>query len=276
MGVALGLLTALFYGAGDFLGGQGARRAPAASVVLWAGVFSFPLIAVIALALGGEPSTADMLFGGAAGALGALGLVSLFAGLGRGHAAAVAPASAAVGAVIPLLAGVLGGDRPPALAWAGILLAFPAVVLSSWVAEPGEAAGGGVRFGVLAGLGFGGYAVVIDRTSQASGLLPLVSARAATMVVVLAVAAIGLWRVSNFRRVPAAIVAGNGLLDVAGNTALLLALRAGSLALVGVVSSLYPAVTVLLARIVNGEQVRARQATGVALTLVALALIATG
>lgn len=276
MGVLLGGLASLFYGAGDFLGGEGAKRASAASIVLWAGIVSFPLIAVLALSLGGVSAVEDLLLGGAAGAVGALGLVTLFAGLGRGHAAAVAPAAAAVGAIFPVLAGVVGGERPSGVAWAGIAVAVPAVVLSSWVAEPGDVALGGARFGVLAGIGFGGYAVIIDRTSEASGLLPLVPARAATMAVVLIAAGLGVWRVAGWGRVPRVIVVSNGVLDVAGNTMLLLALRAGSLALVGVASSFYPAVTVLLSRTINGEHLRARQALGVSLTLAALIAIALG
>ena len=107
-------------------------------------------------------------------------------------------------------------------------------------------------------------------------MLPLVPARGATMVVVLIMSAASLWKVAGWGDVPRGIVASNGVLDVAGNTALLLALRTGSLALVGVTSSFYPAVTVLLSRIINGEEVRARQAVGVALTLAALTAIAMG
>ena len=82
MGVLLGGLSALFYGVGDFLGGEGAKRAPAASVVLWAGLLSFPLVAVIGIALGGTARPADLWLGAGAGAAGALGLVTLFAGAG--------------------------------------------------------------------------------------------------------------------------------------------------------------------------------------------------
>lgn len=276
MGVLLGALSALFYGVGDFLGGEGAKRAPAASIVLWAGVVSFPLIAVLAVVLGGTASGEDLWLGAWAGAAGAVGLVMLFAGLGKGQAAAVAPASAAVGAIIPVLFGVIGGDRPSLLAWVGVGVAIPAVVLSSWVADSSGASLGGTRYGVLAGLGFGGYAVILDATSPASGLLPLLPARASTMIVILAVAALGLWQAVGFRQVPLAIVVANGALDLAGNVTLLLALRSGSLALVGVAASFYPAVTVLLARIVNAEHLRVRQLVGVALTLVALAAIAIG
>lgn len=276
MGILLGAVSALLYGIGDFLGGEGAKRAPAASIVLWAGLVSFPLIAALAVIAGGSATGGDLWLGAWAGAAGALGLVMLFAGLGEGRAAAVAPASAAVGAIIPVLFGVLGGERPSLLAWVGVFVAIPAVMLSSWVADSGGTTLGGIQYGVLAGIGFGGYAVILDRTSAASNLLPLVPARASTMVVILLIAGLGIWRVVGFRQVPPVIVVANGVLDLAGNVALLLALRAGSLALVGVAVSFYPAVTVLLARLVNAEDLRRRQLAGVLLTLVSLSAISLG
>ncbi len=276
MGILLGGLTSLFYGFGDFLGGEGAKRAPAAAIVLWAGVVSFPLVSVIALVNGGSASGADFAIGAAAGTAGALGLVFLFSGLGKGHAAAVAPAAGAVAAILPVVAAVATGERPSTLAWLGVGLAIPAIVLSSWVADPGNLPWGGVGFGIIAGLGFGGYLVIIDRTSAASELLPLITARAATMLVVLVVAAIGIWKVTGFAHVPRAIVLGSGLLDVAGNIALLAALRVGPLALVAVSSAFYPVVTVVLARVVNQEHLRGRQVFGIVMTLVALAAIALG
>jgi len=276
VGILLGGLTSLFYGFGDFLGGEGAKRAPAAAIVLWAGVVSFPLVSVIALVNGGSASGADFAIGAAAGTAGALGLVFLFTGLGKGHAAAVAPAAGAIAAILPVVAAVATGERPSTLAWVGVGLAIPAIVLSSWVAEPGNLPWGGVGFGVIAGLGFGGYLVIIDRTSAASELLPLITARAATMVVVLVVAAIGMWKVTGFAHVPRGIVLGSGLLDVAGNIALLAGLRVGQLALVAVSSAFYPVVTVVLARVVNQEHLRGRQVLGIVITLVALAAIALG
>ncbi len=96
------------------------------------------------------------------------------------------------------------------------------------------------------------------------------------MVVVLAVAAGGLWKVTSYRHIPKAIVAGNGVLDAAGNVTLLLALNAGSLALAAVAASFYPAVTVVMARVVNKERLRKRQVAGIALTLAALVAIALG
>jgi drug/metabolite transporter (DMT)-like permease len=276
LGVVLGGLSSLLYGLGDFLGGEGAKRVSAPTVVMWAGAVSFPLIAVVALVVGGSATSGDLWLGGAAGTVGALGLVALFAGLGRGHAAAVAPAAAAVGGVVPVAYAVIGGESLNGLTWLGVVVALPAIVLCSWVRDPADVPLGGLWYGVLAGVGFGVYAVLMDRTSATSGLLPLIPARAATMLTVVAVGLVGVWRISEPRRVPRLIVAGNGVLDVSGNVALLLALRAGSLAPVAIAASFYPAITVLLARMFNHEPIRAHQTAGLALTVVALAAIAVG
>jgi drug/metabolite transporter (DMT)-like permease len=259
--VVLGGISSLLYGFADFLGGEGAKRAPAAAVVLWAGVLSFPLILVVALIVGGDADISDYLLGAAAGMAGAVGLVSLFAGLGRGQAAAVAPTAAAVAAVLPVVVGVIEGERPSILAWAGVLVAIPAIVLSAWVADPGES----LRFTAIIGL-----------TDDASNLLPLITSRASTMGVVLVLTVLGVWRLVGFGESPRILVAGNAILDVSGNVALLLAVRAGSLALAAVAASFYPAVTVLMARLVNGEHLRARQISGIALTVLAMSAIALG
>ena len=276
MGVLFGGLSALFYGVADFLGGEGAKRAPAAAVVLWAGVFSAPVIILIALTYGGTASVADYLTGAAAGAAGTVGLVFLFAGLGRGRAAAVAPASAVLTAVIPVAAAVVMGESPSSLAWLGVVIAIPAIMLCSWVADPGEVPFGGLRYGLIAGLGFGSYNVIINLTSDESKLLPLITARGSTMAVVLLLSLFGVWKVGGLRSVPRGIVVGSGVLDVGGNAALLIGLRAGSLALVSVSSAPYPAVTVIMARVINNERLLSRQVLGLVLTLVAMAIIAVG
>lgn len=276
MGVLLGGLSSVIYGVADFLGGEGAKRVTAPTVVLWAGVFSFPLIVMLALIVGGEAEPSDFLLGAAGGTAGAFGLVTLFAGLGRGHAAAVAPAAAVFSGLFPVALALVFGDTVSALTWVGVALAIPAIVLCSWVADRGEVALGGVWYGLAAGLGFGTYTVLIDRTNETSNLLPLISSRAASIVVVGLVAMVGVWRVSGWSALPKRIVFSNGLLDVSGNVVLLLALRTGSLAPVAVAASFYPAVTVLMARLVNAEHLRGRQIVGLVLTLVALAAIALG
>lgn len=276
MGVLLGGLSALLYGVGDFVGGEASRRAPAPAVVLWAAVASFPFILVAALLLGGTATAEDLVLGGLAGTLGAVGLVLLFAGLSRGYAAAVAPSAAAVMAVFPVSVALLLGERPSPLAWGGVLLAVPAILLCSWVADIGPTPFGGLGYGLAAGVGFGAYVVIISRTGEASNLLPLIPARAATILVVVVLGLAGVWGVGQAAALPVVLIAINGLLDVAGNVTFLIGLRAGPLALVAVVAAMSPAVTVAMAALVNKEHLRTRQVVGLALALIALALIALG
>jgi len=275
--VIFGGITSIFYGTGDFLGGEGAKRAPAASIVFWAGVVSLPIMTTVALLVGGEASSGDFALGAAAGISGSFGLVFLFAGLGRGHAAAVAPVSAAMAAIVPVLVVVIiDGERPSALAWLGVAVAVPAIILCAWVADPGDTPGGGFLFGLAAGVGFGGFTAIIRLTSPESNLLPLIASRGASTATVLLIALAGAWRLVGFRSVPRPVVVGSGVLDVAGNVTLLLALRAGSVALAAVAASFYPVVTVMLARLVNAEHLRGRQLAGVGLALFAIVAIALG
>lgn len=274
MEVILGAITSLLYGVADFLGGEASRKVSAASVVVWSGVLSFPPLVAVALAFGGEATVDDYLIGLAAGAAGATGLVMLFAGLAKGRAATVAPLSAAIGAVVPVVVAVISGDRPSAWAWVGVALAVPAIALSAWTDDETGSVRVGLRYGFVAGLGFGGFAAIIGLTSDDSGLLPLIAARGATVLLVLALSLAGVWALDRFSEAPRAIVVANSVLDVSANMTLIVALRAGSFALAAVAASFYPAVTVILARLVNGESLRKRQMVGIAGTLVALALIA--
>jgi drug/metabolite transporter (DMT)-like permease len=274
--VVFGGISSLLYGAADFLGGEGARRAPAATIVFWAGAISFPSILVVAFLVGGEATISDYLLGALAGSSGAVGLVFLFAGLGRGRAASVAPVAAAVAAVVPVVVAVSEGEPPTVLAWLGVAVAVPAIALCAWVADTGEGERGGAGYGVVAGLGFGGFTALIRFTGAESNLLPLVTSRAATMLVVLGLSGLGVWRLTRFGSTPGRIVFGNAILDVSGNVALLLAVRAGSLALAAVAASFYPAVTVIMARVVNSEHLLRRQVLGLVLTLLAMTAIALG
>lgn len=276
MEVLLGSLGSLLWGVADFLGGEGAKRVSAATVVVWSGVFSFPLLLIAAILVGGDAGVADYMLGLAAGVSGALGLNMLFAGLARGRAAVVAPASAAMGAMIPVSAAVLAGDRPSTLAWIGVAVAIPAIALSAWTDDDAGPIRIGLVYGAAAGLGFGGFTAIIGFTSDQSNLLPLIASRGATVVAVLLVVRVGWWRLQPLSKAPRSIIVGNGVLDVSANVVVLIALRVGEFALAAVAASFYPAVTVIMAKVVNSEHLRSRQVVGISLTLVALALIGLG
>lgn len=276
MEVFLGGISSLLYGVADFLGGEGAKKVSAATIVFWSGAISLPLMTITAFLVGGDASMGDYLIGLAAGTSGVIGLISLFTGLARGRAAVVAPFSAALGALVPVALAVLLGDRLSPLAWIGVVLAIPAIALSAWTDDRAGSPRAGLIYGAFAGLGFGGFTAIIGFTDPDSNLLPLVAARTGTLSVVAVIGLVGLWKISSFRSTPNRVVLGNSVFDVSANVTLLLALRAGEFALAAVAASLYPAVTVLMAMWVNGEHLRARQVIGIVLTLMALALIALG
>lgn len=274
MEVLLGGITSVLYGVADFLGGEASRKVSAATVVVWSGMFSFPLLLVVVLFTGGDAAGADYLIGLAAGVSGAIGLVMLFTGLARGRAATVAPISAALGAVVPVVVAVVAGDRPSLLAWVGVAVAVPAIVLSAWTDDGEGKTRSGLTYGATAGLGFGGFAAIIGLTGENSGIHPLVTARAGLVLVLVVLAGFGVWKLQGFANTPRGLILANSVTDVSANITLIYALRAGSFALAAVAASFYPAATVILAKLVNGESLRARQMVGIVMTLVALGLIA--
>lgn len=274
MEILLGGISSVLYGVADFLGGEASRKVNAATVVVWSGVFAFPVLLVVVSFTGGEATAADYLIGFAAGISGAVGLVMLFTGLARGRAATVAPISAALGAVIPVVVAVVAGDRPSLLAWTGVAIAIPAIALSAWTDEGENKTKSGLAYGAIAGLGFGGFTAIIGLTGDDSAILPLVTARGGLIVVLVVLAALGAWKLQGFAQTPRGLILANSITDISANITLIYALRAGSFALAAVAASFYPAATVILAKLVNGESLRARQVLGIVMTLIALGLIA--
>ena len=162
------------------------------------------------------------------------------------------------------------------LAWIGVVAAIPAVLLCAWVADPGEVPGGGFFYGVVAGLGFGGFTTIFRLTSEESNLLPLIASRGSLHRPHPRHRPARLLEGHRAPPGPFKLVATSGLFDVTANVSLLLAVRAGSLALAAVASEFYPAVTVLLARIVNSEHLLPRQSMGLVLALLSMTAIALG
>ncbi|HUX22585.1 MAG TPA: EamA family transporter, partial [Spirochaetia bacterium] len=182
MGVLLAGLSALLYGSADFAGGYASRRASAMSVVVVSQIFGV-LTALAAAPFVGttEVSPVDLLWGGVAGIGGAVGLIALYRGIAGSVVAIVSPTAALLGAVFPVLFGLLIGEQPALLAWIGIALCLPAVGLLSF---GGRASSDAHRtlasflFGAVAGVGFACFYIAISRPSSGAGLWPLVAARA--------------------------------------------------------------------------------------------------
>lgn len=278
MSIVLALASALAYGLSDFLGGLLSRRASPWVIAVLAQAAGAVALTVVAAGAGGAASGVDLLWGAVSGVGSGLGTYFLYRGLGGGLMNVVAPLSAVGAAVLPVVAGVAIGERPAALAWVGIACALPAIWLVSRTGTESPAtagpAGAGVRDGLLAGAGFGVLFFALGQVSADAGLWPLTLGQGVA-VVVLAVGAV-LARASA-RAVPRRLVAGAlgvGLFAAAATMLYQLAVRGELVSVTAVLTSLYPALTVLLAAIFLHERIHRVQALGLALAAVAVALVA--
>jgi drug/metabolite transporter (DMT)-like permease len=276
MAALLALSAAVAYGVGDFLGGVAARRVPATAVVLWSHVVGLVMLGLMAPLLGGAPGGGALAIGALGGLFGGTGVALFYRGLAVGSMSVVAPIAALLSAAVPVVAGLGAGERPAPAALVGIALGLGAVVLISrerTTAGPQPVHWQAVALAVAAGFGFGLFFIAIDQAPDGAGIWPLVGARAASVSLF---AALGMARVTSarFPRGVTGAAVGCGVLDAAANVFYLLALEHGLLSVVSVLTALYPAGTVLLARQVLGEHLSRVQQTGLVVAAMAAVLIA--
>ena len=280
MHVVLALASALCYGVGDFSGGFAAGKGRVLSVLVISQAAGLATaFAALAIMGAATPGVADLAWGMAGGLGGAFGLTMLYRGIASGVVAIVSPSAALVGSVLPVAFGLMLGERPGTPALAGIGLCVPAIVLLSTSTDYADSDGKKARLslmhGLLAGLGFGLFFVALSRPADNTGSWPLIAARFASISVALVILASRRERVEIARggRAPAILA---GVFDMAANIFFVLASGSGMLSVVAIVVSLYPAPTVLLARLVFRERITPARWAGLALTLVGLALISLG
>jgi uncharacterized membrane protein len=271
MSVPIALPTAVAYGLADFAGGLAARRAPVLAVTAVVQLAGLLALLPVVLLVPGTPSVAAFVTGGLAGIAGAVGLLLYLRALAVGPMGVVAPLSAVVGAGLPLLVGVLGGERPGPVTLLAVALALVAIVLATAGTGTDAATRLGSLLGLAAGVGFGAFFIGMDATPPASGLWPLVAGRVVTVTLL---GALLLTRRAAAR--PNRLMIVSGVADTAANAGFLLATRLGDLGVSAVVVSLYPVVVVLLARIVLRERLTRVQLTGAGLALGAGVLLAAG
>ena len=277
MAILLGLLAAITWGTGDFTGGRAARYSPETTVVLLTEAIGLVLLLAAAPFVGGSPTGSDLLLGATAGFAGVAGLAVFYRGLADGRASVVAPIAAVGAAVLQVTWGLVGGEEPGALPLVGIVLALCAIgVVAGSAAEPVDIEAmdrmSEIRHGLLAAVGFGFYLILLSETSSTAGLWTAVATRAAPAVVLLLV--LGLTRRPLLvPRVAAPLVAISGVTDASANVLLLVALRTGLLSVVAPVANLYPAVTIVLARLFGHERIGRLRLLGLGLALVSLVLI---
>lgn len=278
----LALISAVLYGSADFFGGLTARRANTVATVF---VSQLAGLVLILLALPFLPAAAvsqrDWIWGIVAGLSGGIGVALLYRALAVGTMAVVAPITAVCAAMLPVFFGFALGERFRLLTIAGIVLAFVAIVL---VSQPRKAGAEerepterrsfppGIVLAILAGVIVGIFFLALARTSTAAGMWPLIAARI-TSIALFGIIALATGRTVRMSAPATTTAVTGGVLDMLANAVYMLAARVGPLSIVVTLASLYPAATVILARVVLRERLGFVQGVGIACALGAVAII---
>ena len=287
MVVLLGLAAAVLYGGGDFLGGMATRRAHVLSVLMLVETAAVIVSVAVALPSGGPAILSGLTWGFSAGAIGGLGLIIFYVGLAAGPMSVVAPVSGLVATVLPVAVALAEGERPGVGVYAGALLCLVAIVLASSASETDETdeadgtglarrprrVGRAIAYGTAAGVSFGLFFLLIRNAGQSGEVWPVAAGRIGELAVVLAAAAVLRPGLRGLRGgLPLAAVSA-GVIDVVANLCYVAATRIGAFGLAVVLASLYPGVTVLLARVVLGERLRWIQRAGLGLAAIGILLV---
>jgi drug/metabolite transporter (DMT)-like permease len=273
------LAAAVLYGTADFLGGAASRRASALAVLSVTAPVGLAVAVIAALAAGGPLRLAGFWWGIAGGAAGGVGFIAFYAGLAAGPMSVVAPVSALVSTILPVGVAVAQGERPGPAVVAGAVICLVAITLVSMEgSRPGpgrRAPARGLAYALVAGLGFGLFLLFLRYAGTSGVLWPVAESKLAGAVIAVAAAAATrtrpLWWGADRRGFTMALA--SGLFDATANACYVLATRAGLFGLAVVITSLYPGITVLLARLTLGERMRSVQRAGLALAAVGIILI---
>jgi drug/metabolite transporter (DMT)-like permease len=276
LGVLLALSASLMWGFADYFGGLQTRSLPVLSVVLFSQLAGLAVIAAVVLARGvGWPGTEAMLPAMAAGVMGAFCLVTFYLALSYGPVSIVAPVLAS-SACIPVIYGLVRGERPSALQLAGLIVTLAGVMLVSWTAGDGHARGRrGIGFGVLAAVLLGVLLVLFSRASAEDAYWAPFVLRSVSIVTVGAFILVSGVAPRVHRRA-LGIIAAAGALDMLANLAYSVSTTLQLLSITAVLSSLFPVVTVTLAHIHLGERVTRVQLAGSVMTMAGVLCVAAG
>jgi drug/metabolite transporter (DMT)-like permease len=276
--ILLAALCAATYGVADYCGGR-ASRSVASTIVTLLGQFTSLVLVIGGVLVLGTPvaSAHDLWWGAVGGAAGGVALIAFYTALSRGAMTVVAPTTAIVSAVFPVIVGLCQGERPSSTALVGIVIACLAVGLVSGAIgmRHEHTRVGTIVLAALAGVGFGFIFIAFARTADDSGMWPLVAARAASLPVIASVVVATRPGRGALRKVVWIVIA-SGVLDMAANLLYLEASHRGLLSIVAVISSMYPVSTVCLAFGLDHERVSKTQAAGLVCAATALALVSLG
>lgn len=271
---ALALAAAASWGVGDFFGGLKSRSLNPVAILIVAQPIGLTLLAIWVAVRGQGPPGSSVLWACLAAVLGTTGLIAFYKGMAAGALSIVAPIAGA-GAAIPVIWGLAHGDHPSGYQELGFAAALTGVVLASFERRP-EAArlAAGVGWAVIAMLAFGAYYIPMHEASHGDFLWAAFVFRLTSTTLIAAA-----WlvvRPSSARRADLPVLASIGILDTGGNVFFAAASAKGLVSVVSILASLYPVVTVLLARAVLHERVHRSQELGIALALAGIVLISAG
>lgn len=275
LAIPFSAMTAIAFGTSDFLGGVVSSRLDPRFVACVLNVITALLIAPIAWATGSALTSGGWVAALGAGSIEAVGSVALFRGLSQGRMGVVAPIAGIVNAMVPMVVGLCRGESHSPIAWFGLLLAAPAIVLMTTTPEDSDRPSGWL-YGVVAGIGFGtGFAVLGSMPAHASlATLGLTQTVAAGLLGLTCVAA--RVRVPRTRAPQAWWLLGAGLIGGTGLASFQIAARGGHLGESAVISSFYPAMTVLLAAVILRERLFRVQVLGFVVCAASVGLVVVG
>lgn len=272
--VVFGLASAFSWGTGDFAGGFASKRVAPQVVVLLSHIIGAAFLVGLALFFdGGLPPASDLWLGALSGLFGLGGILALYHGAAIGRMGVVAPLSALLSAILPVSFSFWLSGLPSTTTLLGIGVALIAVWLISSNGEHTAVSRKEIIYGLSAGLGFGLFFVFLSIAGQNSVYWPLVAGRLASIAATAVwVYLAKLWTPLTRRELFPIAVAG--VMDAAGNSFFVLATRFGRIDIAAILASLYPAVTIMFARVILDERLVRLQWIGVGLALIALVLIA--
>jgi drug/metabolite transporter (DMT)-like permease len=272
--VVLGVLSAVSYGVADFSGGLASRSAHVLRVLAFSAPASLLVELAVLPALPGHWSAAAVGWGAGAGMCSAAAFLLLYQSLAIGPMSVLSPITAVVSAALPVLVGAVQGERLTSMNWSGVVLAGAAIILVSTTggSEGPRASAVSVALAGGAGAAIAGQLILLDQTPHDSGVVPLLTGRAVTGTA--ALLAFGLAQAQlGTARPNARLAVLAGALDAVANLAFLLAVRHGDLITVAVITALYPAATVLLARTILQERLAPNQIFGLAAAVTGIVLL---
>jgi drug/metabolite transporter (DMT)-like permease len=282
LNVALAVLSGLIWGVGDFAGGKATQGAAALPVVWVSKLVSLPLLAIYLVATYVPVTPIGLAWGGMAGVAGLVGLVLFYRALSAGAMTVVAPLTGVTSAAIPVVAGLLWGERPSGARLLGAGCALLAIALVSIAPHPpgrpqvvswrlvAVALGSGVGFGLFFIL----LAVAGDAAGGSAGLWPIAGSQLSALIIgglLVLMARPGPWP----RRAGLRFTMLAGPCDMTANALFLLATQGGDLSIVAPLAALYPVTTVILALLIDHERLRGVQVVGLAFAVAALVLVSS-